>query len=167
MSDERSLIPNSELPLRVCFIAYNNRDEEFARRLHSELKKRRYMTWFAPERPDMPRLSLEDEQLIKNKIAEGIQSARIMLIAISDNSVASSWVAFETSAAIDGERRSKRPVIFGLQIAPITIQVPWLSEIRERYGIRDFLFWRNDSFLEEQVDKLSSDMTVIFERMSM
>ena len=165
-SDETSLIPSNGLPTRVCFISYNSRDEGFARSLHNQLLKFRYLTWFAPERLDMPRRRFVEEQLIKSRIADGIRAARIVLVAISEHSLASSWVAFEVLTAIESEKLRKRPAIIGLQIAPVASEGQWLSELRIRHSIRDFSQWQNSVWFREQAEDLARDMNAIFESRS-
>ena len=121
------------------------------------------MIWFAPKRPDMPKVRIEENDLLKSKITEGIRTARLVLVAISNQSVTSDWVAFEVSTAIEGEESHGRPAIIGLQIEPVASQVPWLSQLRARYPIHDLSQWYDGVWLEEQIESLMREMDRIFD----
>ena len=157
-SDERSVIPADGLPARVAFLAHSSGDNEFAQALTARLKAHRFVIWFAPERPDMPKDSTEEEALLRGKIAEGIAAARVVLVVVSKQSAGSDWVAFETSSAIEGQEASGRPAIIGLRLEPVADQPPWLRQLQDRFAVRDWSRWRDETWLSEQTEQLAAEM---------
>lgn len=71
-----------------CFISYSSSDQEFAKRLHTDLQQKRVRCWFAPE--DM---KIGDK--FRQRIDEAIRVYDKLLLVLTENSVKSAWVEKE------------------------------------------------------------------------
>jgi TIR domain len=160
-SDERGAIP-SRYPTRVCFLSYSSFDTGFANALKEKLAGRGYLAWFAPDRPDMPKAWVEEEQSLRERIASGVRAARVVLVVISDHSIASRWVAFEVDAALTGTTSPSQPAILGLAVSDLTSDALWLSEVRSRHAVYDLTSWQDATSFEVQFQRITADMDEIF-----
>lgn len=163
-SDERGLIEqvpkvgNRVTPQRLCFISYNHKDEAFARQMYSHLLRRRYFCWYAPENPSMPQISLEHNQVLREKLAKAIRAAGVILVAVSEHSASSTWVEFEILTAFEEANRHGVPAVFGLQISPPTSDSHWIVELNHQGRIRDYSRWQDPGWFVSAVDILAEDM---------
>lgn len=149
-SDERNLIPDN-LPTQICFLSYSRRDISFELILNRYLSTYSLLPWLDLERPDMPNGRPESDDIIKNRIMDGINSADVFLITISDDSVASKWVEFEACTALESNRLYGKPKIIGLQISQITTSnSPWLKKLQECQYLLDISGWKGDATRELQ-----------------
>lgn len=149
-SDERNLIPDS-LPTQICFLSYSRRDISFELILNRYLPTYSLLSWLDLERPDMPNGRPESDDIIKNRILDGINSADVFLITISDYSVASKWVEFEVCTALESNRLHGKPKIIGLQISQITMSDPaWLGKLQECQYLLDISDWKGAASRELQ-----------------
>lgn len=144
-SDERNLIPR-KLPTQICFLSYSHKDTPFVLKLLAAIKQYSLLPWFDLERPDMPNGRPEEDEILRQRIIEGIISASVFIVTISDNSLASKWVEMEVLTALE-----KTQIVFGIQISPITITAPsWLMELQLRQKLLDFKEWQNNAWWKEQ-----------------
>ena len=149
-SDERCLIP-SELPTQTCFLSYSRKDISFELFLNKRLPKYSLLPWFDLERPDMPNGRTEDDAVIKQRIVNGINSASVFLITISDFSIASKWVELEVLTALEKQRLQGSPKIIGLQISQIKTPIPpWLNQLLDHQYIFDLGCWQDGATRESQ-----------------
>src|SRR6266702_3427402 len=92
-----------------CFISYSSKDQEFAKRLHTDLQSKGVRCWFAPE--DM---KIGDK--IRVRIDESIHLYNKLLLVLSQFSIASQWVEQEVETALAKERRENRTVLFPIRL---------------------------------------------------
>jgi hypothetical protein len=87
------------------FISYNHRDRQFVRRLAEDLRRAGIRAW-VDEYEILPGDSITE------KTTQGINTSDYMLVVVSKNSVNSSWVSKEVSAAFmrDPESSSRRVI---------------------------------------------------------
>jgi hypothetical protein len=164
-SDERGVAQSAPPPqngARVCFLSYNNRDEKFARLLFNELLTYRFLCWFAPERPEMPRIERVENIALAHILAEAICSARVVLIIISDHSVKSDWVHFEVTKAMEHNDTAMMPQLIGLRIQRVDVTAPWIPQLVENHTVLDFVEWRDGSWFRIQVANLAKRITSMF-----
>jgi uncharacterized protein YjbI with pentapeptide repeats len=142
-----------------CFISYSSKDEEFAKRLHADLREEGIRCWFAPE--DM---KIGDK--IRKHIDETIRIHDKLLLILSEESVNSAWVEKEVESAFEQETiRKKRDgfdqtVLFPIQLdkAVMEIQDGWPADIRRTRHIGDFTDWKNHDSYQAAFDRLLRDL---------
>jgi hypothetical protein len=77
---------------RQVFISYSNKDKEFVFKLKNDLNKHGVRTWIDVEQ-------ISPGTLWQQEIKEGIESASIVLLVISENYYSSNWVTIELALA--------------------------------------------------------------------
>ena len=108
-----------------CFISYSSKDEDFAKRLYTDLQSNGIRCWFAPE--DM---RIGDK--IRYRIDESIRLYDKLLLVLSEHSVASQWVEHEVETSIGQELEGKPNVLFPIRLdqAIMDSKTGWASHIR-------------------------------------
>jgi len=135
-----------------CFISYSSQDDDFARRLHSDLQSNKVRVWFAPE-----------DMKIGDKILERLDhSIRIhdkLLLVLSEQSIDSDWVEDEVTTAFEEERRRKKTVLFPIRLdnAVMDTNKAWAAKMRQRH-IGDFTGWKNHDSYKKAFDRLLRDL---------
>ena len=135
-----------------CFISYSSKDDEFAHRLHADLREAKVRVWFAPE-----------DMKIGDKIWDRLdQSIRIhdkLLLVLSEQSIESNWVEDEVTAAFEEERRRKKTVLFPIRLDDSVMDTnkPWAAKVRQRH-IGDFTDWKNHDSYKKAFDRLLRDL---------
>ncbi len=81
-----------------CFISYSSKDDAFARRLYADLQSNNVRCWFAPH-------DLKTGDRYRDRIDESIRLYDKLLLILSKNAVASTWVEEEVEKAMDKERQ--------------------------------------------------------------
>lgn len=139
-----------------CFISYSNRDQEFAQRLHADLQNRGVRCWFAPQ-------DMKIGDRIRQRIDEVIRVHDRLLLVLSENSVASSWVEKEVSTAMESEDEQKRTILFPLRLddSVMSIKTGWPADIRRTRHIGDFRFWKQHDEYKTGLEKLLADLSVV------
>jgi hypothetical protein len=129
-----------------CFISYSSKDEEFARRLYTNLDNRGVSCWFAPE-------DVQGGHKIEEQIDQAIRVYERLLLILSSYSMNSEWVKTEIAKARQREVQEKRQVLFPVRLVSYEAIREWkcfdvdtgkdsAREIRE-YFIPDFSNWKN------------------------
>jgi len=136
-----------------CFISYNSKDEEFAKRLHDDLQNNGVRCWFAPE--DM---KIGDQ--IRPTIDRQIRLRDKLLVILSDNSVKSEWVGDEVEGAIEEEQKGNRLVLFPIRLddAVMNTREDWAAKIKRRRHIGDFSNWQDKSSYQKAFERLLRDL---------
>jgi uncharacterized protein YjbI with pentapeptide repeats len=136
-----------------CFISYSNTDKAFAKRLYADLQNNNVRCWFAPE--DM---KIGDK--IRPRINESIRIYDKLLLILSENSVASTWVEFEVEAAMDKEQEGKPPVLFPVRLDNTVMEstTAWAAYIKRTRNIGDFTNWKNLDDYEKAFNRLLRDL---------
>jgi len=135
-----------------CFISYSSEDEDFARRLRTDLTDRGVQCWFAPE--DM---KIGDK--IRERIRRSILSYDRLLLILSAASVSSKWVETEVETALAKEDGSG-PVLFPVRLdeAVLDTDTAWAAEIKDTRHIGDFRRWKEHEAYQRALARLLRDL---------
>jgi TIR domain/Pentapeptide repeats (8 copies) len=136
-----------------CFISYSTQDQEFATRLHADLRAKNLRCWFAPE-------DLKIGDRFQERIEESIRLFDKVMIVLSDASVQSRWVAREVNAASEREDRENRTILFPIRIDNAVMNAPqsWAADIRRTRHIGDFSSWKDRSSYLKAFERLLRDL---------
>lgn len=136
-----------------CFISYSSKNQDFAERLHVDLKNRRIDCWFAPEE-----LKIGDR--FPDRIEESIRLYDKLLLILSRDSIQSSWVEREVRAAFEKETKRDEPVLFPIRVdeAVMSSDKEWAASIRRTRHIGDFREWKNYDAYQKSLERLLQDL---------
>ena len=150
----RSLV-NSISPIEFysCFISYSSKDQEFAKRLHADLRSEGVRCWFAPE-------DLKIGDRLRPSFDEAIRVHDKLMVLLSENSVKSQWVEKEVETAFEKERQQKRIVLFPIRLDETALETDeaWAADIRRTRHIGDFSKWKHHNSYKESFDRLLRDL---------
>jgi uncharacterized protein YjbI with pentapeptide repeats len=123
-----------------CFISCSSQDEEFTKRLYTDLQRSGVRCWFAPEH-----MKIGDR--IRRRLDESIRLHDKLLLVLSETSVASQWIEQEVATALEKEREQGCDVLFPVRLddAIMDVRSDWPALIRNTRHIGDFRQW-NDSY---------------------
>src|SRR5437879_9269024 len=88
-----------------CFISYSSKDQAFAERLYADLQSKNVRCWYAPE-------DLKIGDKFRVRIDESIRLYDKLLLVLSEDSLASNWVAYEVEKALNKEPEGTPNVLF-------------------------------------------------------
>lgn len=159
----RSLVVNP-VEYNSCFISYSHKDEDFARRLYSELRDRNLRVWYAPE-------EMKGGEKLHNQIEEAIQVHDRLLLILSEHSMGSEWVKTEIYNARQREIKEKRRILFPIALVPFSAIKEWkffdadtgkdlAREVREYY-IPSFSQWKDHDAFQSEFAKLLRDLQAV------
>jgi hypothetical protein len=136
-----------------CFISYSSKDDEFARRLHTDLQASDVRCWFAPE--DM---KIGDE--FRSRIDQSIHYHDRLLLILSCHSLDSTWVKKEVETAFEKEEREKRLVLFPIRVDEAVMEstVGWAADVHRQRHIGDFTRWKEHDAYKVAFDRLLRDL---------
>lgn len=139
-----------------CFISYSNKDQEFAERLHADLRSKNVRCWFAPE-------DLKIGDKLRPAFDEAIRVHDKLMVLLSENSVGSPWVEKEVETAFEKERRQSRTVLFPIRLdeAVMDTDQAWAADIRRTRNIGDFRDWKNHDSYKKAFDRLLRDLKAV------
>ena len=157
MSYLPSLTATDSIQFVSFFVSYSQRDEAFARLLHSRMQQERLRVWFAPE-------ELAGGRKIHEEIDQAISIYDKFLIVLSEASMSSEWVTTEITKARRKEVESGKRVLFPIRLVDFKAIKRWQAfdadtgkdsarEIREYY-IPDFSTWKDHDSFETEFGKL-------------
>jgi|ERR1051325_1724052 hypothetical protein len=144
-----------------CFISYSQKDEEFAKRLHSRMRDAHLRVWFAPE-------NIRGGEKLYDQIERAIQIHDRLLLVLSEDSMQSEWVKTEIRNARKIEVENKRRKLFPIRLVDFETIGKWncfdadfgkdlAVEVRE-YFIPDFSNWNDDDAFEKAFVRLLNDL---------
>ena len=141
------------IELYSCFISYSNKDQAFCQRLHNDLQAAGVRCWFAPE-------DLKIGDKLRDTIETAIRLHDKLLLVLSENSIASSWVEAEVESALDREERESRFVLFPVRLddSAINASRAWAADIRRRRHIGDFSNWKDYDSYQRAFQRLLRDL---------
>jgi hypothetical protein len=144
-----------------CFISYSTKDQDFADRLHADLRNVGVRCWLATE-------NLEIGSLFRRRIAEAILLHDKLLVILSDHSVQSDWVREEVESCLEREHREKRSVLFPVRLddAVMDADEAWAASIRRLRHIGDFTRWRDHDSYQRAFERLLRDLRTAASRRS-
>jgi len=143
----------SPIEFYSCFISYSSKDQEFAERLHADLRGKNVRCWFAPE-------DLKIGDKLRPSFDEAIRVHDKLMVLLSEHSVASPWVEKEVETAFEKERQQKRTVLFPIRLddAVMDTDQAWAADIRRTRHIGDFRNWKDHDSYKKAFDKLLRDL---------
>lgn len=153
ITSSHSLVaPESLGPFYSCFISYSTQDQDFADHLHADLQNKGVRCWFAPH--DMP-----TGARIRDTLHDAIRLHEKLLLILSENALASDWVADEVERVLDRERREKRLVLFPIRLddTVMTSAKGWAATLRDR-NIGDFTHWKHHAAYQTALARLLRDL---------
>jgi hypothetical protein len=136
-----------------CFISYAHQNEEFAQKLHADLRSKGVQCWYAPE-------DLKIGDKIRSTIDQSIQSNDKLLLILSAHSIDSDWVEKEVEIAFEKERKHKQSVLFPIRLdaAVMDTDQAWAADIRRTRYIGDFTRWRDGDAYQRSFQRLLRDL---------
>jgi hypothetical protein len=139
-----------------CFISYSSKDQEFAERLHADLRGKNVRCWFAPE-------DLKIGEKLRPAFDEAIRVHDKLMVLLSQNSVGSPWVEKEVETAFEKERRQSRTVLFPIRLDDAVMETDqaWAADIRRGRHIGDFTDWKNHDSYKKAFDRLLRDLKAV------
>lgn len=143
----------SPIDYYTCFISYSTKNEDFVKRLHSDLLTMGVRCWFAPK-------DIKIGDKIRARIDESIRIYDKLLIVLSEYSIASDWVEKEVETAFEKEHRQHKLVLFPIQLddAVMATTQAWAADIRRTRHIGDFRQWKNHDDYLKALEKLLRDL---------
>jgi hypothetical protein len=136
-----------------CFISYSSKNEAFVSRLHGDLQAKGVQNWYAPK-------DLKTGDKFPELINEAIRIHDKVLIVLSRQSIASSWVEREVYAALEREAREKRTLLFPIRLdnEVMRSEIAWAGIIRNSRHIGDFRGWKEHDKYQEAFNRLLRDL---------
>jgi hypothetical protein len=136
-----------------CFISYSSKDQEFAERLHADLRSKNVRCWFAPE-------DLKIGDKLRPSFDEAIRIHDKLMVLLSEHSVSSPWVEKEVETAFEKERREKRTVLFPIRLDDAVMETneAWAADIRRGRHIGNFRDWKNHDSYKKAFERLLRDL---------
>jgi uncharacterized protein YjbI with pentapeptide repeats len=144
-----------------CFISYSGKDDDFARRLHSQMREAELRVWFAPE-------DMKSGDKIYDQIDRAIQVHDRLLLVLSEDSLQSKWVELEIRRARRVELKENRRKLFPIRLTSYEALLEWvcvdsttgedLAEEVRSYFIPDFSNWKEHDAFEESFARLYADL---------
>lgn len=143
----------SPIEFYSCFISYSSKNQEFAERLHADLRSKNVRCWFAPE-------DLKIGDRLRPAFDEAIRIHDKLMVLLSESSVSSEWVEKEVETAFEKERREKRTVLFPIRLdhAVMETDEAWAADIRRTRHIGDFTDWQNHDSYKKAFERLLRDL---------
>jgi TIR domain/Pentapeptide repeats (8 copies) len=138
-----------------CFISYSSKDQAFTEKLHSDLLANGVRCWFAPK-------DLKVGDKFWHRIDESIRLYDKLLVVLSKNSVASTWVENEVMTALEQENKQNKTVLFPIKLddSVMDTNAPWAANIRRVRHIGDFTKWRRQECYQKSFDRLLHDLKI-------
>jgi uncharacterized protein YjbI with pentapeptide repeats len=143
----------SPIEFYSCFISYSSKDQEFAERLHADLRSKNVRCWFAPE-------DLKIGDKLRPSFDEAIRIHDKLMVLLSEHSVSSPWVEKEVETAFEKERREKRTVLFPIRLDDAVMETneAWAADIRRGRHIGNFTDWKNHDSYKKAFERLLRDL---------
>jgi hypothetical protein len=117
--------------------------------------------WYAP-------LDMRGGRKILDQIDEAIRVHDKLLLVLSEASMASDWVKYETTRAVSREKQDERQVLFPIGLAEKNAIMAWsafepemgedLAKVVREYHIPDFSGWKDHDSFEAAFDRLLRDL---------
>lgn len=140
-----------------CFLSYSQHDLDFASELHARLKEAGVRVWFAPE-------DLLPGDHLYPQVQAAIAGVDKLIVILSDQSIASSWVRSELRNAYKREVAENQRVLLPVRVVAFETLRPWewfdadfgrdLAAAVRDYYIPDFSGWRDPDVFRRGFEQL-------------
>ena len=149
----QKLYIGSPIQYYSCFISYNNKDEEFVKRLHDDLQNNGIRCWFAPE-------DMKIGDPLSTTIGEQMHLRDKLLVILSENSIQSEWVSHEVEKAIAEEKEHEGLKLFPIRLddAALKAKDDWAEAVRLGRNIGDFSDWKIENNYQIAFERLLRDL---------
>lgn len=136
-----------------CFISYSSKDEDFAKRLHTDLQDNGVRCWFAPR-------DMKTGDPVRPTIDEAIRIRDKLLLVLSEHSLESNWVEKEVETAFEEEIRRDETVLFPIRLDDTVMETSraWAADVRRKYHIGDFRHWEDEEAYSDAFSRLLRDL---------
>jgi hypothetical protein len=136
-----------------CFISYSHRDEDFAKRIRSDLMSNGVHCWFAPH--DLPIGSK-----ILDEIDAAIRQREKVVLILSEHSIKSGWVKTEVTTAFEEERSRGQPMLFPIRLDDAVMQTneAWAAQLRADRHMGDFCRWKTRNQYQDSFERVLRDL---------
>jgi transcriptional regulator with XRE-family HTH domain len=140
----------------TCFMSYSGKDEDFARKLHDDLRERGIRCWFAS-------VDLIIGDKFVSRIDESVKLSDKFIVILSENSISSSWVGREVEVALEKESQQKRDVLYPIRLdnAALMASNAWIADLRRTRHIGDFTKWREPEAYQQALRRLLRDLNAL------
>jgi len=149
------LLTEKRLSHQSCFISHSGKDIEFAEKLYTDLQNKGVRCWFASE--DM---KIGDKTW--DSIYHYIRMRDIVLLILSEDSIANDWVENEVNAALSEENKRKKPILFPIRVdtAVLDSDQAWAEYINKTRNIFDFSNWKDHDVYHQALENLLGDIAI-------
>ncbi|HEU5375442.1 MAG TPA: toll/interleukin-1 receptor domain-containing protein [Ktedonobacteraceae bacterium] len=155
ITNMRSLVTSmSPFEFYSSFISFSRHDEDFAKRLYTDLQAHGVRCWFAPD--DM---KIGDK--IRPRIDEAIHLQDKLLLILSKHSVSSDWVEHEVETALAREHKEKRTILFPIRLDNAILEqeyIGWPALVQHERHIGDFTGWKDHNQYQATFKRLLRDL---------
>jgi hypothetical protein len=136
-----------------CFISYSSKDQAFAEQLYADLRIKDVSCWY-----DQEDMKIGDK--IRPRIEETIRKYDKLLLVLSENSIASNWVAYEVERALNKEPQGIPNVLFPIRVddAVMKSKAGWADDIKSTRHIGDFTRWKSHDDYQKAFTHLLRDL---------
>ncbi len=145
--------PASPSGMFSCFISYSSQDSVFAEKLAADLKGHGVPVWIDSH-------DMKIGARIRQTIDDQIMAHDKLLLVLSENSSASTWVENEVEAALDKERKQNADVLFPIHLddSVMNTRTAWAAHIRRARHMGDFQNWSDPYAYQQALDRLLNDL---------
>lgn len=142
----------------ACFISHSSKNQDFADRLKKDLQSQGVRCWLASE-------SIKGGRKIRHEIDKMVKMQDMLLLILSQNSIASFWMENEVGAALERERVKKNYINDNQVLFPITIddsifttKKAWAEMIRTSRDMSDFRNWQDPTLYGVALERFVKDL---------
>jgi uncharacterized protein YjbI with pentapeptide repeats len=148
----RSLV-GQPIDYYTCFLSYSNKDQAFAERLYADLQSKGVRCWFAPQ-------DMKIGDTFYKRIDEAIRLYDRLLLVLSKDSIASTWIEKEVETAFEKEQQQSQRVLFPIRLDESVMQTShaWAVHIRHTHHIGDFTRWKQHDDYQQALERLLRDL---------
>jgi len=148
----KSLVENP-IEFYSCFISYSSKDDDFAQRLHADLRQKGVRCWFARE-------DLKIGDKFRTRIDESIRVYDELMVVLSENSIRSPWVEEEVEAALEKEHKQNKLVLFPIRLDDAVMETDqaWAASLRRTRHLGDFRAWKDHDQYQKSFERLLRDL---------
>ncbi|HEX3642604.1 MAG TPA: toll/interleukin-1 receptor domain-containing protein [Ktedonobacteraceae bacterium] len=148
-----SLLISRPIEYQSLFISYSSKDQEFAKRLYADLRKKDVPCWFAPE-------DLRIGDKFRVRIDESIRLYDKLLLILSEHSVRSPWVETEVETTFSKEHKTGKLALFPVKLDNTVEETEeaWAATIHRTRHIGDFTRWKEHDEYQKGLSRLLRDL---------
>lgn len=138
-----------------CFVSHSSKDQESIEKIVNDLYTEGITCWYAPR-------DLRIGDRFRQQIHDSIRGHDKLLLALSESSICSTWVAEEVEEALELERTHGSEILFPIRLDDSIFRSneAWAKLLRQQRHIGDFSDWRNPSSYQDSFLRLLRDLKI-------